>query len=283
MDIDNIPYGTDFRAHIQTVWRQTDLLVVVIGPGWLGNDGAGGIRMSQETDPVRSEVEAALARDLPMIPVLVDGARMPDSSVLPVSFKDFSFLNAAEVATGRDFHPHIDRLIAAIDKTLAAHGIIVSPPEAPAGASGSSARPAVAAVSPAPAPRSWPVDLVRYLIVPTVILLVAHHLIIDAYDLGNDYLRVVTVAVPLAFGFLLFWLAGRGTGAAVFIAAVQGLVAASGMTVAVALYSGEPILPQNRVEWIDNIEVAVTIALSFIAGHVLAHAAALAMRRKRGT
>ena len=105
MDIDNIPFGTDFRSHIQAVLQETEVLIVVIGPQWLGTDAAGAVRMSQESDPVRAEIEAARARSLPLIPVLVDGARMPASAELPASFKDFAFLNAAEVATGRDFHP----------------------------------------------------------------------------------------------------------------------------------------------------------------------------------
>jgi len=123
MDIDNIPFGTDFRSHIQAVLQETEVLIVVIGPQWLGTDAAGAVRMSQDSDPVRAEIEAAQARSLPLIPVLVDGARMPASAELPASFKDFAFLNAAEVATGRDFHPHLDRLIGAIDRTVAARAL----------------------------------------------------------------------------------------------------------------------------------------------------------------
>jgi hypothetical protein len=253
----------------------------VIGSGWLGSDGAGGARMSQETDPVRNEVEAALARDLPMIPVLVDGARMPDSGVLPASFKAFSFLNAADVASGRDFHPHLDRLIAAIDKALAARGIMSSPPPAPAEPSVSSAR--VATAGSAAAPGAWPADLLRYLIAPIVILLAAHYAIVNAYDLGNIYLSVVIVAVPLLFGFLLFWLARRGAAAAIVIALALGIVAESGMVISLALYAGDPIMPETRRDWTEDFQNAATLALSFVAGHALARAAALAMRRKVGT
>src|SRR6267154_6650107 len=89
MDIDNIPFGADFRAHIQAVLQQTEVLIVVIGPRWLGADAAGTVRMSQESDPVRAEIEAALAQNMPLIPVLVDGARMPGSEELPASFNQF--------------------------------------------------------------------------------------------------------------------------------------------------------------------------------------------------
>ena len=268
MDIDNIPFGIDFRTHIQNVLQQADVLIVVIGPRWLGVDAAGAARMAQEADPVRAEVEMALARGLPLLPVLVDGAKMPEAAALPASFGQFAYLNAAEVATGRDFHPHVDRLIAAIDQTVAA-----LTGETPARA---------APASPLmPAKASWPGDLARYLLVPIVILLVAHHIIVNALDLNDAYLRIVTIAVPLAFGLLLAWLAGRGTLPAVAVAIALGLIAVSGMTVSEGLNSGDPILPQNRVEWRDNIEYAASIALSFIVGHALGRMLGAARRRTK--
>jgi hypothetical protein len=272
MDIDNIPIGTDFRAHIADVWRQTDIVVVVIGPGWIGVDAAGAARMSQESDPVRAEIEAALARGMPLIPVLVDGARMPASTELPKSFKDFAFLNAAEVATGRDFHHHLDGLIAAIDRAVAAIANPASPYVAPTGA----------APMGASAPGSWPTDLVRYLIVPIVVLLVAHYIIVNALDLNSAYLRIVSIGIPLLFGFLLSRHAGRGAAATVAIALVLGVVAVAGMTVSEGLSSGEPILPQTRFEWKDNIEYAASIALSLMAGHALGRAVTAALRFKSG-
>ncbi len=251
MDIDNIPFGTDFRSHIQAVLQETEVLIVVIGPQWLGTDAAGAVRMSQESDPVRAEIEAAQARSLPLIPVLVDGARMPASAELPASFKDFAFLNAAEVATGRDFHPHLDRLIGAIDRTVAARA------GSPLGAAPRGPAPPIAAGAVS-APTSWRADLVRYLAVPTVILLVAHHVIVNSLDLNDLYLRIVSIAVPFVFGFLLAWLGGRGAGAAVAIAVALGVISDAGMTVSQSLNSGDPILPETRWsgETISNMRPA---------------------------
>jgi len=286
MDIDNIPFGTNFRTHIQAVLRETEVLIVVIGPHWLGTDAAGTVRMNQESDPVRAEVEAALACNMPVIPVLVDGAKMPGSAELPASFNEFAFLNAAEVASGRDFHPHLDRLIRAIDRTAQVRAIPGSPPVASAGtASPRGAAAPAGAGHPdiaAAAPGSWPVDLVRYLIVPTVILLVAHHVIVNSLDLDAEYLRIVTIGVPFIFGFLLSWQAGRGAGASVAIAAALGVISVTGMTVSEGLNSGQPIFPQTRFEWKDNVEYAASIALSLVAGHALGGALAAALRRKIG-
>ena len=117
MDIDNIPFGIDFREHIKTELAQTDVLVAVVGPKWLGRPGEGGrMRIAEESDPVRIEIETALQRGIPVVPVLVHGATIPSTGELPDSIKSFAFYNAAEVDTGRDFHPHMDRLIRSMDR-----------------------------------------------------------------------------------------------------------------------------------------------------------------------
>jgi hypothetical protein len=35
MDVDNIPFGIDFRQHIQSVLAQAEVLIAVVGPDWL--------------------------------------------------------------------------------------------------------------------------------------------------------------------------------------------------------------------------------------------------------
>ena len=107
MDIDNIPFGKDFRVHISEEIVQSDILLVIVGPRWLG---------AEQTDFVRLEVETAMGNTVPIIPVLVGSARMPQPAQLPESLQNFAFLNAAPVATGRDFHQHIERLIRGIDQ-----------------------------------------------------------------------------------------------------------------------------------------------------------------------
>ena len=71
-----------------------------------------------EADPVRVELEAVLKRDIKVLPVLLDGASMPDVADLPDGIKDFAYRNALEVESGRDFNVHIDRLIRAMEQIL---------------------------------------------------------------------------------------------------------------------------------------------------------------------
>jgi TIR domain-containing protein len=274
MDIDNIPIGRDFRHHIQETLQHTDILIAVIGPRWLGADEAGAVRMQETSDPVRVEIETALERSLPIIPVLVDGARMPQSNDLPPEFGNFAFLNAAEVATGRDFHTHIERLIAVIDRAAAA-GTAATPPYSPSHKTQSDVKDTKPMAS-----ATWLTDTLRYFAVPLVLLLVAHHVIVNAFDLNTNYLWAAATIVPCAFGFALYWVGRRNTGPAIAFALALGVAGVAGMTVSQSLNSGDPIMPQTRFEWWDNINFAAIIALSFVAGHVLARALRAARSRK---
>jgi parallel beta-helix repeat protein len=121
IDIDTIPFGVDFREHLTRAVAQCDILLAIIGDDWLEArfpDGprAGQRRLDDPADFVRIEIEAALARNVPVIPVLVGRARMPGDRELPEGrLRDLAYRNAAEVRSGRDFHDHVDRLIRGIE------------------------------------------------------------------------------------------------------------------------------------------------------------------------
>ncbi len=67
---------------------------------------------------MRIEVESALKRNIPMGAVLIDGAPMPRAEQLPESMRPLLRRNASPVDAGRDFHVHMDRLIADLEKHL---------------------------------------------------------------------------------------------------------------------------------------------------------------------
>ena len=144
MDIDEIPFGIDFRDHVVDVLSRCDAVVAVIGPAWTGGLATPD-RISEAADPVRLEVETAMVRGVALIPVLVDGAVMPNPAHLPPSLEPLAFRNACEIASGRDFHAHVDRLIRALDRVVAPARAeaSVEGPGAPAPAS-----PAAAAIRP---------------------------------------------------------------------------------------------------------------------------------------
>ncbi len=122
-DIDNIPFGVDFREHLDAAVGQCDILLAVIGEQWLDaryQEGpkAGQRRLDDAVDFVRIEIESALARGIHVIPVLVGKARMPGEQELPEGLKRIAYRNAAEVRSGRDFHDHVERLIRGIEYLL---------------------------------------------------------------------------------------------------------------------------------------------------------------------
>ena len=111
-DIDTIPLGVDFRTHIDQTVAGCDVMLVLIGHRWADTkDGQGQRRLDQPGDSVRLEVEAALRRQIRVIPVLVDGASIPPADALPESLASLAFRNGIQVRYDPDFHTDVDRLI----------------------------------------------------------------------------------------------------------------------------------------------------------------------------
>jgi uncharacterized protein (TIGR02594 family) len=117
-DVDNVPVGVDFRSHIQDVLQKSDILLAVVGPNWRGARPEAPARIEEDNDQVRIEVETALKKGIPVIPVLVGRSEVPAPADLPESLKPFSYRNAVRVDTGQDFDHHVDRLIRETDNIL---------------------------------------------------------------------------------------------------------------------------------------------------------------------
>lgn len=87
-DVTGIGPGKDFDAEIREALEACDVALAVIGPGWLVASTAGGQpRLFEPNDYVRLELSSVLARDLPVIPVLVGGAPLPTANDLPAELR----------------------------------------------------------------------------------------------------------------------------------------------------------------------------------------------------
>jgi hypothetical protein len=91
----------------------------LIGPKWLTlADEEGRRRLDNPDDWIRFEIRTALKRRVRVIPVLVDGAKMPRQQQLPTDLSDLARLNALEMSYDR-YAYDASRLAAAIQRALA--------------------------------------------------------------------------------------------------------------------------------------------------------------------
>ena len=111
MDIDSMPAGVDFHDHLQEILADCGALLVVIGKSWRSQRKGQPARIMDPDDWVRIEVETALERGIPVVPLLIDGASLPTRDQLPESLWPLLRRNALPVDSGRDFHAQLTRLV----------------------------------------------------------------------------------------------------------------------------------------------------------------------------
>jgi hypothetical protein len=98
-DVDGLELGVDFVDALDSALAECEVMLVMIGLTWVTVTGDRGRRLDQEDDFVRIEVATALARkDVRVIPILVDGAKMPISEELPEDMRSLCRRHAFELS-----------------------------------------------------------------------------------------------------------------------------------------------------------------------------------------
>jgi ABC-type transport system substrate-binding protein len=111
-DVDTIRAGVDFKEYLRRIVPQCEVLLVVIGPRWLSiTDANGQRRIDNPNDFVRQEIESALAFNVRVIPVLVQGAAMPSEQELPPTLRPLAFRQAITLRSDPDFRRDYERLV----------------------------------------------------------------------------------------------------------------------------------------------------------------------------
>ncbi len=111
-DIDDIPGGSDFRKVIQDALQQCAVLLAVIGPQWLTVTTPNGMRrLDDPADFVRLEIETAINQGIPIVILLVHGARMLDARQLPPTLAPLAQCPAFPVRGDSFFQEDMDRVI----------------------------------------------------------------------------------------------------------------------------------------------------------------------------
>jgi len=111
-----IPPGLEFVEVIDRAVGSADVVIVLIGKDWLA-DPQGRRRLDDPDDFVLREIEAALERGLPVIPVLVDGAAMPSADDLPGSIKQLAWLQPLDTSV-RGWRSESEALLRSVDRFL---------------------------------------------------------------------------------------------------------------------------------------------------------------------
>src|SRR6516165_8098034 len=117
--------GVDLKARLNNQVPMCQAFLTVIGPSWLeAKDEAGQHRIHNPDEFVAVEIVAALAHNIPVIPVLVDGAHMPLMSELPDSLESLARCQPVEVRRlhfDRDAAALVERVREALDKKASGH------------------------------------------------------------------------------------------------------------------------------------------------------------------
>jgi hypothetical protein len=117
-DVDSIELGDDFIEVINAAVGDCDVLLALIGNRWLTITGEDGRRrLDDAEDFIRLEIEAALTRNVRVIPVLVEEARAPRAAELPPSLAKLARRQALELSPAR-FKSDTARLIKALNRSL---------------------------------------------------------------------------------------------------------------------------------------------------------------------
>jgi hypothetical protein len=253
IDIDNIPVGMDFRSDIDQTLREIKVLLVVVGQQWRGPRDRDPPRIFDEDDPVRQEVQTALACKTRIVPVLIDNAGVPAAADLPDSLKAFSFLNALPVDSGRDFNDHIARVIKALDEIL--EFVPVDPPATSAAERRPAANPAMIAL--------------KYLFVPAVVMTLVYYAIVFDLSANLRFAQIGCLLIAAVAGFLLSRLEQRDLGWAVALGVATAVVAVGLMLAAASLLQNGSFLPSTTGEWREVVETAVSIVAGMFAGSLI--------------
>lgn len=119
-DVDSIPLGADFKKVIASSISESSIVLAIIGRQFATVcDDDGNRRIFKNDDFVRLELSVALELGKVVVPVMVDGARMPESGDLPEDLRPLVFHNGIRL--------HHDNWARDIRKLLSEMAEIIEP------------------------------------------------------------------------------------------------------------------------------------------------------------
>jgi hypothetical protein len=114
-DVKDIEPGETFISVVEKAVEESDIFLVLIGSSWL--DDLDRRQSDGLDDPVHFEIATAIRRKVPVIPILVDGARLPGSKELPDAIAPLSSYNGLTISNDH-FEDGFARLVGTLRKRL---------------------------------------------------------------------------------------------------------------------------------------------------------------------
>ncbi|MEN0064389.1 MAG: toll/interleukin-1 receptor domain-containing protein [Myxococcota bacterium] len=102
--------GAPFPAQLREQVVNADAILVLMGARWMRRDERGHSALMDDGDWVRQELELGHAHQIPLLPVLVDGAPWPDRDSLPTSLRFLLDLHRIEFNSRGHFSMETTRI-----------------------------------------------------------------------------------------------------------------------------------------------------------------------------
>src|SRR5215475_7099606 len=117
--------------------------------------------------------------------------------------------------------------------------------------------------------RYYGTHAVLYVLIPSLLLVIAHVLVTIVFNVSPLPLRLASVAIPLLFGFLAYPLHKVSMNGALILALTTAALSVLAMLAVTGVHDHVPILPEVWVEWREVFEYGASILLAFVSGNIL--------------
>ncbi|MDE5440822.1 hypothetical protein GWG65_05005 [Bradyrhizobium sp. CSA207] len=117
--------------------------------------------------------------------------------------------------------------------------------------------------------RYFATHAVLYVVIPSILLTLAHVLVTITFNLSPIPLRIASIAVPLLFGFVAYPLHRVSAMGAFLLAFLAASVSILAMLTVTGIHDRVPILPTVWIEWREVFEYGASILLAFVSGNIL--------------
>ena len=108
-----------------------------------------------------------------------------------------------------------------------------------------------------------------YVVIPSLLLVVAHVLVTIVFDMSPLPLRLASVVISILFGFSACPLHKVSMQGAIVLGLLTATLSVLTMLIVTGLHDHVPVLPEVWVEWREVIEYSASIFLAFVSGNIL--------------